>query len=178
MGGDEGEGGLNLDLMGFVHPSPSQRPSEPAATLTLPRQRGREYLGKFQICLDRFKILNRQSSLFNPESEICFLQLEAPITFAKVAPAGDDLMIHQEFDHLTLIVALVAFEPASRTGFLEKIESPEPRSGRFRPLHQFGSPDRTHDIEMLRDDQGRLQLFFNGLSDASVGRHAPLKDNG
>jgi hypothetical protein len=29
------------DLILFVHPSPSQRLSEPAATLTLPRRRGR-----------------------------------------------------------------------------------------------------------------------------------------
>ena len=36
MGGDGGEGGLNPDKIGFVRPSPSQRLSEPAATLALP----------------------------------------------------------------------------------------------------------------------------------------------
>ena len=40
-GGDEGEGGLIMDQIVFVLPSPSQRPSEPAATRTLPHRRGR-----------------------------------------------------------------------------------------------------------------------------------------
>jgi hypothetical protein len=45
-GGDEGEGGPNLDQFIFVHPSPSQRLSEPAATLTLPHQEGEGVIGE------------------------------------------------------------------------------------------------------------------------------------
>jgi len=43
-GGEKGEGEKNS----FIHPSPSQRLSEPAATLTLPRRRGRGITGKIK----------------------------------------------------------------------------------------------------------------------------------
>ncbi|OGP74283.1 MAG: hypothetical protein A2V86_09095 [Deltaproteobacteria bacterium RBG_16_49_23] len=50
-GGDEGEGGP--DGLYFVHPSPSQRLSEPAATLTLPHRKGEEIIREIYFFLVR-----------------------------------------------------------------------------------------------------------------------------
>src|SRR3990170_623324 len=87
-------------------------------------------------------------------------------------------MVHQKLDHFTLIPALIALKSPRFARFPGKVKPLE--LGLRRPclLYQFGCPHGSHDIEMLRNDQGGLQFSFKSLSDPLIRSHPSLKDDG